>query len=89
VLTNNDTNTHNINNAGIAMKGTNAADFVLQTSPTLAGNCAGLASLAPGGSCNLYVVFTPSTTGTEEAKIAITDDANNSPQTVYLSGTGQ
>jgi hypothetical protein len=88
-LTNNDTVTHNISSTGIAMKGTNAGDFALQTSSALAGNCAGMGSLAPGGSCNLYVVFTPTITGTEEAKIVVTDDANNSPQTVYLSGTGQ
>jgi hypothetical protein len=89
LLTNNDTNTHDISSAGIAMKGTNAEDFGLQTSPALAGNCVGMASLAPGGSCNLYVVFTTSRTGTEEAKIVTTDDANNSPQTVYLTGAGQ
>jgi hypothetical protein len=52
-------------------------------------NCYGMTSLAAGATCNLYVMFTPTTTGAESARIVVNDDANNSPQTVYLSGTGQ
>jgi hypothetical protein len=40
-------------------------------------------------SCTISVKFKPSTTTPESAKIVINDTANNSPQTVYLTGTGQ
>lgn len=42
-------------------------------------------------SCTITVTFTPSYGGgtSESAKIVINDNANNSPQTVYLTGTGQ
>jgi hypothetical protein len=35
------------------------------------------------------VIFTPGDKGTRTAKVVITDGAGNSPQTVYLTGTGQ
>jgi hypothetical protein len=35
------------------------------------------------------VNFTPGDVGSRTAKIVITDGAGNSPQTVYLTGTGQ
>jgi hypothetical protein len=36
----------------------------------------------------ITVIFTPGDVGTRTAKIVLNDDANNSPQTVYSSGTG-
>jgi hypothetical protein len=47
--------------------------------------------LAGGGNCTLYVTFTPlALSGTKEtAKIVVNDNANNSPQTVFLKGLGQ
>jgi hypothetical protein len=84
VLTNNDGLSHAIN--AFSMLGANGGDFALQSG---VNSCLGMTSLAAGASCNLYVVFTPSTTGAESARIVINDDANNNPQTVYLSGTGQ
>jgi len=80
VLSNNDTVSHNI--SGITLSG--ASDFTLVTGT----NSCMTGSLAAGGSCTLYVNFTANYTGTESAKIAVTDNANNSPQTVYLTGTG-
>ena len=48
-------------------------------------------TLGAGASCTLTVTFTPSTLGgtKETAKIVINDNANNSPQTVFLKGAGQ
>jgi hypothetical protein len=34
------------------------------------------------------ITFTPSTTGVEKAKLSVYDNAPNSPQTVFLTGTG-
>ena len=84
VLTNNDSAGHNI--TGISLSGTNAGDFVqtnncLQSPPTSP-------TLASGGNCTFTVTFTPGDIGTRTAKIVITSDANNSPQSVYLTGAG-
>lgn len=84
VLTNNDSVTHNI--SSIAIQGTNAGDFAFGSGPM---SCIGMPSLTSGGTCTIYVAFTPSDIGTRTAKVVINDDANNSPQTVYLTGTGQ
>jgi len=90
VLTNNDSNQHNFTGSGIQMMGTNAADFTLvPNGPGTLNNCLATSSLASGASCTLYATFTPGDVGTRTAKIVLNDDANNSPQTVYLSGTGQ
>ena len=91
VLTNNDSMTHNFTVSGITILGTNAADYTLlpNGAPNTPNNCMGMSSLASGASCTLYVTFTPSDVGTRTAKIVINDDANNSPQTVYLTSTGQ
>jgi hypothetical protein len=89
VLTNNDSVSHTIpavisGHPGISVAGTNTADF------TQTNNCpVSPATLGPGANCTITVIFTPSDVGTRTAKIAVYDDANNSPQTVYLSGTGQ
>jgi len=65
------------------MSGGDAADF------KETDNCSrATGGFAPGGSCTITVTFTPSYSNFESAKIVITDTANNSPQTVYLSGTG-
>jgi hypothetical protein len=70
----------------ITVTGANASDFqVTDTCPR------GTNTFLSGGTCPIYVTFTPTYgSGTpESAKIVITDTANNSPQTVYLTGTGQ
>ena len=46
------------------------------------------AQLAPGISCTINVIFTPTATGTRNGVLTIHDDATNSPQTVGLVGTG-
>jgi hypothetical protein len=46
------------------------------------------ATLAAAMSCSISVTFTPTATGARNGAITITDDANGSPQTVPLTGTG-
>lgn len=44
--------------------------------------------LAAFGTCQVYVTFTPTNTGTRTGTLTMTDNAPNSPQTVSLTGTG-
>ena len=75
-------NTGNINLTitSIQITGTNSGDFA-QTN-----NCPG--SVAPNGSCQISVTFTPTATGTRNAAVTITDNAPDSPQSVPLTGVG-
>jgi len=84
VLTNNDSVPYTI--SSIQMTGTYAGDFIQTNNCPISPN-----TLGAGASCTLTVNFTPSTSGgtKETAKIVINDNANNSPQTVFLKGTGQ
>jgi hypothetical protein len=45
--------------------------------------------LGAGKDCAIVVKFTPNTIGTRSGVLTITDSANNSPQTVSLSGAGK
>jgi len=42
----------------------------------------------PNGTCTINVYFTPSTTGTRNGTLTVTDNASNSPQTAALTGVG-
>jgi hypothetical protein len=64
----------------ISTIGTDAASFAANST---CGN-----ALAPGSSCAISVVFTPTAAGSRQADLLITDSAPDSPQTVTLSGTG-
>jgi hypothetical protein len=64
----------------IKLTGANKGNFV-ETN-----NCG--TSVPAGSSCNITVIFTPSSTGTKTAAVSITDNAPNSPQFLPLSGTG-
>ncbi|HXM63384.1 MAG TPA: SBBP repeat-containing protein [Terriglobales bacterium] len=44
--------------------------------------------VAAFGTCQVYVTFTPTTTGARTGTLTMTDNAPNSPQTVSLTGTG-
>ena len=48
-------------------------------------NCS---TLAVGDSCTVTVKFTPTTSGTRTGNVTITGNANNSPTTVALTGSG-
>jgi hypothetical protein len=76
------TNIGNINLTitSIQITGSNNLDFA-QTN-----NCPN--ALAPNGSCQISVTFTPTTTGIRNAGVTITDNALDSPQTVSLKGVG-
>ncbi|MBV9607970.1 MAG: choice-of-anchor D domain-containing protein, partial [Acidobacteria bacterium] len=45
-------------------------------------------SLAPGATCTVQVVFTPSTTGARNGTLTVADSASGSPHRVSLAGTG-
>jgi len=68
--------------SSIALTGANAGDYAFT------GNTCP-ASLAVSGSCLLSLTFTPTAAGTRSAAVTITDNANGSPQSVALTGTGQ
>jgi FlaG/FlaF family flagellin (archaellin) len=64
----------------IAIAGKNPLDF------TETNNCP--SSLGVKSSCTIQVAFKPTATGSRTASLVITDNAQNSPQYVSLSGTG-
>lgn len=45
-------------------------------------------NIGPGGSCQLGVLFDPTTSGSRTGALSIADGANGSPHTIALSGTG-
>ncbi len=45
-------------------------------------------SLAPKSKCTISVTFSPTTTGNRTGQLSVSDSADNSPQTVKLTGTG-
>jgi hypothetical protein len=77
-LTNTGTVALTITNIGTG--GADPGDFAV------ASTCPG--SVAVNGSCTISVTFTPAGIGSRTASIAIADNANGSPQTVNLTGTG-
>ena len=46
------------------------------------------ATLAPLGSCNISVTFSPAATGAASGTLSVSDNASGSPHTASLSGTG-
>jgi hypothetical protein len=81
ILTNNDSVAYTI--SSITTSGTDAGDFAATNNCPISPN-----TLAAGASCTLSVTFTPGDVGTRTAKVNFIDGASNSPQTVYLSGSG-
>jgi len=64
----------------------NEGDFTIAPSST----CEKLTTaLASGASCTLVVTFTPLGTGPRTGAVVVSDDAEDSPQRIRLSGTGQ
>lgn len=66
--------------SGISITGTNSVDFA-ETN-----NCG--SGIPAGGNCSISVTFTPSVLSSETAYVSVADNANGSPQTLSLSGTG-
>ncbi len=78
-LTNSGTSTLQL--TGLAISG----NFALASGTT----CTSSTTLSPGGNCLIYVTFTPATKGTTyTGGVIITDNAQNSPQGILLTGTG-
>lgn len=50
--------------------------------------CSTQTPLAPDANCTIDIVFTPTAGGTRSGTLTITSDADNSPQTVSLTGAG-
>jgi hypothetical protein len=65
-----------------ASKFTVTGDFAIKTNRCLKG-------LLPGASCNITVTFSPTHIGTRTGALTIFENADNSPQTVALSGIGK
>jgi hypothetical protein len=66
---------------GITITGADAGDYAEV-------NACG-ATLGPGASCSIAVVFTPMAMGTRTAELNVADTGGGSPQRVGLTGTGQ
>jgi Abnormal spindle-like microcephaly-assoc'd, ASPM-SPD-2-Hydin len=84
-LTNSGTAALNITTIGTS------GDFALATvtktkkiTPCVAGG-----TVAPGGTCEVKVTFTPTQTGARTGSLTFTDNAPDSPQQVPLTGTGK
>jgi 6-phosphogluconolactonase (cycloisomerase 2 family) len=68
-----------LNVFAVALTGANAADF------SATNTCS---SVAPSGTCNIAVTFTPAAAGSLTATLLVGDDGGGSPQPVPLSGIG-
>jgi hypothetical protein len=79
-LTLSNTGTAALSISGIAVTGSNAADFN-------ATNSCGT-SVAVGASCTISVTFTPTSAGARSASVSVSDNAPGSPHSAALSGTG-
>ena len=67
--------------SGFTFTGADAGDYAVSTT-----TCGG--SVAAKSHCTISVTFTPAATGTRTATLNVNNGANNSPQTVALTGTG-
>ena len=74
--------TADLNITNVAFGGTNASDFALDRSLTYP------LTVPANGSTTIGVIFTPKTANAETATLAFTDNADNSPQMLSLTGTG-
>ena len=69
--------------SGIALAGTNAADFAQTNTCPLSPS-----TLAAAATCTISVTFTPAATGSRTANVSVSDNASGSPQSVALTGSG-
>lgn len=72
------------NNGGLPLHVTNT---VLSAGFMVASSTCG-STLAPATSCNLVIVFSPTTAGPVSGTLTLTDDAPSGGQTTNLTGTG-
>jgi hypothetical protein len=76
----NPTGNHTATIASILTQGSNSFSVASTTCGTL---------LTGGSSCKITIQFKPSAPGLYNGELVITDNAENSPQIVYLEGSGQ
>ncbi|HEV2578044.1 MAG TPA: choice-of-anchor D domain-containing protein [Acidobacteriaceae bacterium] len=72
------------NNGGLPL---HIANMVLSAGFTLASSSCD-ATLSPAASCNLIIVFSPTTAGAIAGTLTLTDDAPSGTQTTNVTGTG-
>jgi hypothetical protein len=70
----------------VGFTGSGAGDF--QASGSCVGAGGASVSVQPGSSCNVAVVFAPTTAGPLAATLSVTDNAANSPQQLPVTGNG-
>jgi large repetitive protein len=73
--------TANLVTSGVTITGTDASDYRASTDCTKA-------AVAPGGTCNVGVRFSPSAPGLRTAAVAVSDNAPLSPQGPAITGYG-
>jgi hypothetical protein len=64
----------------VAVTGTDPKEY------TETNNCVG--SFAPGATCTISVIFSPTATGSQSATVTITDDTSTGSNTLTLTGSG-
>jgi hypothetical protein len=73
--------TSNLNISSVTITGTHATDFTISSVPA--------ATIAPGGSSTLVIVFDPSALGTRTAEVVINNnDTDENPYNFAIQGTG-
>ncbi len=82
-ITLNNTGTGPLTITGIAIEGTNPADFSRMTNCPLSPN-----TLAAGADCTITPAMQPDNTGALAATISVSSDAPSSPDAIALAGTG-
>lgn len=81
--------TQNLAVSSVALSGSDAALFSLNTGDSTGGSCGATPSIAPGGSCTVSVSFTPTTADLKTAGLLISSNDLNSPsKTIALTGSG-
>ncbi|MGC2890338.1 MAG: choice-of-anchor D domain-containing protein [Candidatus Acidiferrum sp.] len=68
-----------LNISSVVLAGNNVTDF------SMTNGCSG--PYAPNASCMITVIFTPLAAGQRSAVLSISDDAQNSPQSIQVNGT--
>ncbi|WP_188974313.1 Ig-like domain-containing protein [Deinococcus aerolatus] len=69
-----------LNISGVSLSGSGSADFLIDTN-----TCTGT-SVAPNGACTVGVHFQPTSGGLRNAQLNFVDNADNTPQSVTLTG---
>jgi hypothetical protein len=73
--------------SAVTITGTNHADFTFDSTTTSCVLTAG-ATLTPGHSCKIGIVFKPAATGARTASVVLHDNSISGTNTILLNGTG-